>query len=264
MKKAGLQAVHATGSTCRRGSGGRATSTLERAEAPTGTLLVNSDAGGEVYVDGQRKDAAPAIISGLPAGDHVVEVQEGRAAALAPDGDRPGRPAGQGRRQRSAPRRNSSLRIISNEPDVEVFVDGEPKGKAPVTIQAIKPGEHIVGGRKTRFKPVEQTVRVARGRKRHRQLPHGGGAARPAARDAEGAVAGPQRRGVPGRLQPGARAGRSQRPRPRQALHRRPQGRLHRLQARDHPAREPGDHAGRRPVGHRAACASCRARRGPR
>jgi hypothetical protein len=40
---------------------------LESAEAPTGTLLVNSDAGGDVFVDGQRKDAAPAIISGLPA-----------------------------------------------------------------------------------------------------------------------------------------------------------------------------------------------------
>ena len=58
---------------------------------------------------------------------------------------------------------NSSLRIISNEPDVEMFVDGESKGKAPVTIQSIKPGEHIVGGRKTRFKPMEQTVRVAPG-----------------------------------------------------------------------------------------------------
>ena len=32
--------------------------------------------GGDVYVDGQRKDAAPAIISGLPAGDHVVEVKK--------------------------------------------------------------------------------------------------------------------------------------------------------------------------------------------
>jgi hypothetical protein len=46
-----------------------------------------------------------------------------------------------------------------------VFVDGEQKGKAPVTIQSIKPGEHIVGGRKTRFKPAEQTVRVATGQK---------------------------------------------------------------------------------------------------
>jgi len=135
---------------------------LERAEAPTGTLLVNSDAGGDVYVDGQRKDAAPAIISGLPAGDHVVEVKK--------DGFPPWRqtvtvPAGQQVKVAASfgAATNSSLRVISNEPDVEIFVDGESKGKAPVSIQSIKPGEHIVGGRKTRFKPMEQTVRVAAG-----------------------------------------------------------------------------------------------------
>src|SRR5262245_39027282 len=135
---------------------------MERAEAPTGTLLVNSDAGGDVYVDGQRKDAAPAIISGLPAGDHVVEVKK--------DGFPPWRqtvtvPAGQQVKVAASfgAATNSSLRIISNETDVEVFVDGESKGKAPVTIQSIKPGEHIVGGRKARFKPMEQTVRVAAG-----------------------------------------------------------------------------------------------------
>ena len=136
--------------------------TLEKAEAPTGTLLVNSDAGGEVWVDGQRKDAAPAIISGLPAGDHVVEVKK--------DGFPPWRqtvnvPGGQQVKVSAtfAAATNASLRVISNEPDVEVFVDGESKGKAPVTVQSIKPGEHIVGGRKTRFKPMEQTVRVAAG-----------------------------------------------------------------------------------------------------
>ena len=135
---------------------------LESAEAPTGTLLVNSDAGGEVYVDGQRKDVAPAIVSGLPAGDHVVEVKK--------DGFPPWRqtvnvPAGQQVKVTAnfGAATAASLRIISNEPDVDVFVDGESKGKAPVTIQAIKPGEHIVGGRKTRFKPVEQSVRVTAG-----------------------------------------------------------------------------------------------------
>jgi hypothetical protein len=135
---------------------------LESAEAPTGTLLVNSDSGGDVYVDGQRKDAAPAIISGLPAGDHVVEVRK--------DGFPPWRQTvtvagGQQVKVAAtfAAATSSSLRVISNEPDVEVFVDGESKGKAPVTVQAIKPGEHIVGGRKARFKPMEQTVRVAPG-----------------------------------------------------------------------------------------------------
>jgi len=135
---------------------------MESAEAPTGALLVNSDAGGDVYVDGQRKDVAPAIISGLPAGDHVVEVRK--------EGYPPWRqtvtvPAGQQVKVAASfgAATNSSLRVISNEPDVEVFVDGESKGKAPVTVQAIKPGEHIVGGRKVRFKAVEQTVRVAPG-----------------------------------------------------------------------------------------------------
>jgi hypothetical protein len=135
---------------------------MESAEAPTGTLLVNSDSGGDVYVDGQRKDAAPAIISGLSAGDHVVEVRK--------DGFPPWRqtvtvPAGQQAKVAASfgAASNSSLRIISNEPDVEIFVDGESKGKAPVTIPSIKPGEHIVGGRKTRFKPMEQTVKVAAG-----------------------------------------------------------------------------------------------------
>jgi hypothetical protein len=135
---------------------------MESAEAPTGTLLVNSDAGGDVYVDGQRKDAAPAIISGLPAGDHVVEVKKDgfpswRQTVNVPAGQQVKVAATFGAAT------NSSLRVISNEPDVEIFVDGESKGKAPVSIQSIKPGEHIVGGRKTRFKPMEQTVRVAPG-----------------------------------------------------------------------------------------------------
>ncbi len=135
---------------------------MESAEAPTGTLLVNSDAGGDVFVDGQRKDAAPAIINGLPAGDHVVEVKKDgfpswRQTVNVPAGQQVKVAATFGAAT------NSSLRVISNEPDVEIFVDGESKGKAPVSIQSIKPGEHIVGGRKTRFKPMEQTVRVAPG-----------------------------------------------------------------------------------------------------
>ena len=82
-----------------------------------------------------------------------------------PPGARPS-PWSPGSRSRSPPpsappRGNGSLRVISNEPDVEVFVDGEDKGKAPVTMTDTRPGEHIVGARKKGFKPQEQTVRVA-------------------------------------------------------------------------------------------------------
>jgi hypothetical protein len=136
---------------------------LERAEAPSGTLLVTSDQGGDVYIDGARKDVAPAIIPGIPAGDHVVEVRKDGlpawrqtvtivAGQQAKVGATFGAAAGA-----------TSLRVISNEPDVEVFIDGEDKGKAPVTITDLKPGEHIVGGRKKQFKSQEQTVRVSAG-----------------------------------------------------------------------------------------------------
>jgi hypothetical protein len=138
---------------------------LERAEAPSGTLLVTSDQGGEVWVDGVRKDVAPAIITGIPAGDHVVEVRkEGmtpwRQTVTVAPGAQAKVAATFGAMVASG---DGSLRVISTEPDVSVFIDGEDKGRAPVTVASIKPGQHIVEGRKTRFKSNEQNIRIASG-----------------------------------------------------------------------------------------------------
>ena len=135
---------------------------LARAEQPSGTLLVTSDAGGDVYIDGARKDVTPAIIPGITAGDHVVEV---RREGIAPWRQTVTVVAGQQIKVAAnfgaAASGNGSLRVISNEPDVEVYVDGEDKGKAPITMNDTRPGEHIIGARKKGFKPQEQTVRVA-------------------------------------------------------------------------------------------------------
>ncbi|HEY6477093.1 MAG TPA: PEGA domain-containing protein [Polyangia bacterium] len=135
---------------------------LTHAEAPSGTLLVTSDAGGDVYIDGARKDVTPAIIPGITAGDHVVEV---RREGIAPWRQTVTVVAGQQLKVAAnfgaAASGNGSLRVISNEPDVEVYVDGEDKGKAPITMNDTRPGEHIIGARKKGFKAQEQTVRVA-------------------------------------------------------------------------------------------------------
>jgi hypothetical protein len=144
---------------------------LERAEAPAGTLLVTSDAGGEVWLDGAKKDAAPAIITGVPAGEHVIEV---RKEGLAPWRQTVTVVSGQQAKVAAnfgaaaappppPPAAVASLRVIANEPDVQVFIDGEDKGRAPVTLPNIKPGEHIVEGRKAKYKSVEQSVKVATG-----------------------------------------------------------------------------------------------------
>jgi hypothetical protein len=42
-----------------------------------GSLLVTSDQpGADVFVDGQRKDATPALIGDLPEGQHQIEVKK--------------------------------------------------------------------------------------------------------------------------------------------------------------------------------------------
>jgi hypothetical protein len=137
---------------------------LTRAEAPSGALLVTSDAGGDVYVDGVRKDVSPAIIQNVSAGDHVVEVRK--------DGIPPWRQnvtvvSGQQTKVAAtfgaAGAGTGSLRVIASEIDTQVFVDGEDKGKSPATVANVGPGEHFVEGRKAKFKAVQQTVRVAPG-----------------------------------------------------------------------------------------------------
>jgi hypothetical protein len=136
---------------------------LEKTEAPSGSLLVTSDVAGDVYVDGIRRDVAPAIVSGLPAGDHIVEV---RVVGAPPWRQSITVAAGQQAKVAATlgPSTTSgSLRVIASDTDVEVFVDGESKGKAPVDIKDMKAGQHIVEGRKPRFKPQEQTVRLAGG-----------------------------------------------------------------------------------------------------
>jgi PEGA domain len=137
---------------------------LARAEAPAGALLVTSDAGGDVYVDGVRKDVTPAIIQGVTAGDHVVEVRK--------DGIPPWRQnvtvvSGQQTKIAAifgaAGAGNGSLRVVASEPDAEIFIDGEDKGRSPANVTSIKPGDHVVEGRKPKFKSVQQTVHVAAG-----------------------------------------------------------------------------------------------------
>ncbi len=136
---------------------------LERAEAPTGTLLVTSDAPGDVYIDGVRRDVAPAVIAGLTAGEHIIEVRR--------EGSTPWRQSvtivsGQQAKVNAnvGGSGGAGLRIVSSEPHVDVFIDGEPRGKVPVNIADIKLGQHLVEGRKPHFKPFEQTVDITPGK----------------------------------------------------------------------------------------------------
>jgi hypothetical protein len=144
---------------------------LARAEAPAGALLVTSDAGGDVYVDGVRRDVAPAIITGVPAGDHVVEVRKDgvppwRQNVTVPSGQQVKVAATFG----AAGAGNGSLRVVASEPDAEIFVDGEDKGRTPANVASVPPGDHVVEARKVKFKPAQQTVHIVAGQSALAQL----------------------------------------------------------------------------------------------
>ena len=129
-----------------------------------GALLVTSDqAGADVFLDGVRKDATPALLSDIPEGQHSLEVKKGDQswkqivtvvgnqqlkvqAQLAPAGPATG-----------------NLRIVCSVPGAEVFIDGEMKGTVNSTIQGVPVGEHIVEVRSRGFAPQSVNVTVNNG-----------------------------------------------------------------------------------------------------
>ena len=141
------------------------------AEAKKGSILVVSDtAGADVYVDGTRRDATPALIGDLIEGAHTVEVRkdplqpwkqvvtvvgnqqtkiEARLAAPVPEAPKGG-----------------SLRIVCQSPGAEVMVDGEPKGPANSEIANVRPGQHIIEVRAPNFAPQVIEVTVVAGEQR--------------------------------------------------------------------------------------------------
>jgi hypothetical protein len=138
--------------------------------APSGgSLLVATNiAGAEVYVDGKMVDTTPALVEKLRPGRHLVEVRaaghqasqqtvEVQAAKTAkvsfqmsPD-------------QKTLAAMGGTLMIVASHKDVEILVDGVSKGIAPVKVEGLAVGTHVVEARKLGHTPDEQSVELKKG-----------------------------------------------------------------------------------------------------
>ncbi len=138
------------------------------AEAKKGSILVTADvAGADVYVDGTRRDVAPALIGDLIEGEHTIEV---RKDPLPPfkqvvrvEGNRQTKV--EARIQAQVPQ-VGALRVISTTPGAEVVVDGEPAGPANAEIPNVRTGKHFVEVRAKGFQPQSAAQDVAPGETR--------------------------------------------------------------------------------------------------
>lgn len=133
------------------------------------TLATNTSArGAELYVDGTLSGSVPSTVE-VPAGKHVIEVRrpgyqnytesvevkgaETRAVFVSL--------ASESKQSPTA----GAVRVTSDPPGAEVTVDDQPRGPAPVLVDNLSPGDHVVEIRSQdpSAKPWRRNVRVVAG-----------------------------------------------------------------------------------------------------
>lgn len=129
-----------------------------------GSILVTSDqVGADVYLDGQRKDATPALLSGIPEGPHELSVKKGELSwkqIVTVVGDQQLKV--QAQLQPAGPPAGT-LRVVSSVPGAEVYIDGEMKGTVNSTIANIPVGQHVVEVRSPGYAPQTLEVKIVAG-----------------------------------------------------------------------------------------------------
>lgn len=140
-----------------------------------GTLKVDSrPPGAEVFVDGKSLGQTPLSVR-LAAGSHRLEVGSRSNPQVIPVTIAGGAEVQQYVEFPEIPERGE-LRVVSEPPGARVFVDGTPRGSAPITVTGLTPGEHSValeGNAGT----VKQTVTITSGTTASLVVPLAGAAA---------------------------------------------------------------------------------------
>jgi hypothetical protein len=131
-----------------------------------GTLLIaGAVSGAQVSVDGRPRGNTPAIVEIEP-GQHLVEVRaEGyepfsQTVTVAPGARVTLDPT---LVEESPP--GGSLRVLFRTPSAVIWIDGESRGPAPVTVEGLVPGTHIVEARVDGRPVAIQRVTIEEGRR---------------------------------------------------------------------------------------------------
>lgn len=129
-----------------------------------GSLLVDADVpAATVLVDGKKlADPTPVVADALDEGTHTVEVtkeagQTWRQTVTVKPGARTKVVA------ELRALAGGTVRVLTNVPDAEVFVDGTSRGKAPLDVPGLAVGNHIVQARAPGHADKEQAVQLAGG-----------------------------------------------------------------------------------------------------
>lgn len=140
------------------------------AEVPDmGSVLVSSNiTGAEVYVDGRKIDTAPALVEKLAVGPHVVEVRaEGyvtRRQDVTIEGGKTSKVTLDLELDKATVAANTgTIQILAEPKGVEILVDGQSQGEAPVKVEGLAEGTHLIEGKKDGYDAGEQSLDIKKG-----------------------------------------------------------------------------------------------------
>ncbi len=117
--------------------------------------------GADIYVDGTPAGTVPQQID-VPAGRHMIEIKKPGHKIYSETAEVK---AGDNRPiwvQLQAESRAGSVLIAADVSDADVFIDGQPKGRAPLSVDNLNEGEHLIEVRRNEAgAPTwRQTIRV--------------------------------------------------------------------------------------------------------
>lgn len=132
---------------------------------PTGgTLLVASDVlSAEVWVDGKKRGTVPLLLSDLAAAEYQVTV---KADGYAPKSKKVAVTVGKTTRVSIALRADlaATLKVLAEPSGVDVLVDGDVRGRAPLTIHGLSAGQHVIEGRRDGYLSSRREVALVAGK----------------------------------------------------------------------------------------------------
>jgi hypothetical protein len=138
-------------------------------QVPKGSLLVDADVpDADVYVDGQKQpDTTPTLVDNLDEGPHIVEVRKSPATpwkqtVYVKAGQRT-KVTAELAATMTTVKKGGTVKVLSNVPGAEVYLDGKLVGTTPAELTDIPPGEHLIEVRSKGYNPKEQRITVNTG-----------------------------------------------------------------------------------------------------
>jgi hypothetical protein len=133
-----------------------------------GSIVVTTDVdGAEVWVDNEKKDTAPTVVTDLDEGPHMVEVRKegtpGWKQMVTVVANQQVKVSATIKAQMP---QFGSIKVLSNANGAEVYLDGELKGNVPAAIANVAPGTHILEVKADGFDPSEENVDVVVGQEK--------------------------------------------------------------------------------------------------